>query len=289
MEEASPAGMPSTWGETKVTKMVANVSLLYPKLLVQGGLTDEALSAYRQTLLSTWCPNEDTMAAVQKEFAILLLYGGVDASSSSPAHVGPGRHDFYVPKNNTEEAILLLLLLLRRSITPEGSFDSSVMDHLCVALSVSSQCEMLAHQYEELMPGTLGRGHRWYNLALCYYGAGENDLALNLLRKTLNPLESPNDLASLLLAAKICAGKSCLATEGVSYAKRALEQTNKEFKYMKSCAFHILGVAFGAKARVASSDSKRARLCRKALKALQVSCKNHFSLITCGPQILLPM
>lgn len=275
MKEAFPGGMPSAWGDTKVAMLVNKMSVLYPQLLAQEGLNDRAIPAYRQALLSTWGLNEDTLAALQKEFAILLLYGGVDGSSSTPSPPG-SRDGGYVPKNNTEEAILLLLLLLRRNIMSRGVFDSSVLDHLSFALSVCGQSGVLAHQFEELLPGTLPRTGRWYNLALCYCGAGQDDLALNVLRKSLSPVERPNDVASLLLAGNICASQKALAMEAVGYAQRALELMSPELMYTKSRALHILGVAFGTQARVPSSDSERGKLQHGALKALQVRYSTAF-------------
>ncbi|XP_024360394.1 protein NPG1 isoform X1 [Physcomitrium patens] len=268
MEEAFPEGMPSTWGDEKIAMLVNKMSILHPQLLAQEGRNDRAVPAYRQALLSTWGPNEDTHAALQKEFAILLLYGGVDASSSTQSPPG-SRDGGYFPKNNTEEAILLLLLLLRRNIMSKSVFDNSILDHLSFALSVHGQSEVLAHQYEELLPSTMPRTDRWYNMALCYCGAGEDDVALNLLRKSLSPVERPDDVAALLLAARICAARIDLAVEGVGYAQRALEHLSPELMYMKSRALHILGVSFGTQARFASSDSERGKLQHQALEALQ--------------------
>ena len=270
MEEAFPEGMPSTWGNSKVAILVNKMSILYPQLLAQEGLNDKAVPAYRQALLSTWGPNEDTLAALQKEFAILLLYGGVDASSSTPSPPA-SRDGGYIPKSNTEEAILLLLLLLRRNILSRGVFDQSVLDHLAFALSVCGQFGLLAHQYEEILPSTMTRTDRWYNLALCYFGAGKDDLALNLLRKILSPVERPDDVPSLLLAANLCAVRKEFAMEGADYAKRALELMSPELMYIKSRALHIFGVAIGTYARIAPSDSERGRLQHEALEALQVS------------------
>ena len=275
MNEAFPEGMPSTWGDTKMAMLVNKISILFPQLLAHEGLSERAIPAYRQALLSTWGPSEDTVAALQKELAILLLYGGVDASPCTLTPPG-SRDGGYIPNNNTEEAILLLLLLLRRNISSKGVFDHSVLDHLSFALSVTRQSGVLAHQYEELLPGTLTRTDRWYNLALCYCGVGEDDLALNLLRKTLSAVEKPNDVASLLLAANICAAKKDLAVEGVGYAQRALKQMSPELMYMKSCALHILGVAFGTQARMSSSDSERGKLQQEAMKALQVCQPTRF-------------
>ena len=279
VEETFPGGMPSSWGDTKVARLVNKVLVLYPQLLAQEGLIERAVPAYRQALVSTWGrPSESTVAALQKEFAILLLYGGVDASSSAPSPPG-SRDGGYVPKSNMEEAILLLLLLLRRNVLSSGVFDHSVVDHLAFSLSVCGQSGVLAHQYEELLPGTLTRTDRWYNLALCYCGAGQDDLALNLLRKSLGPVERPNDVASLLLAANLCAARKGDAMEGAGYAKRALELMSPELMYMKSRALHILGVAVGTQARVASSDSERGRLQHEAIEALQVCQSTAFLLL----------
>ncbi|KAJ8434584.1 hypothetical protein Cgig2_014535 [Carnegiea gigantea] len=88
------------------------------------------------------------------------------------------------------------------------------------APSLSVQID--AKQIEEVMPGTFNRVDRWNALALCHIGAMENKEALNLLRKSLHKNERPNDLQSLLLAAKICSGDTHLAVEGVGYARRAL-------------------------------------------------------------------
>jgi hypothetical protein len=277
METAVPAGIPSTWGDTKVAEMVAKAVHLLPQLLLQqSGRTNEALSAYRRALRGfSWCLDVETQAVIQKEFAVLLLYGGVEATSMSVSmgsHVVEGGSAF-VPKNNTEEAILLLMLLLRsenRKVAAGGAFDTSVLDHLCFALSVNGQSTAMAHQYEELLPGILSRPDRWYNLALCYCGSADSSVSLNLLRKALSPVEAPDDVASLLLAAKICAGKSETASEGVRYAHRALELAKGDLGYLRSCALHVLGVALHVEISATTSDSERNKLQHQALEALQV-------------------
>ncbi|CAK9270652.1 unnamed protein product [Sphagnum jensenii] len=276
METAVPAGIPSTWGDTKVAEMVAKAVHLLPQLLLQqSGCTNEALSAYRRALRGfSWCLDVETQAVIQKEFAVLLLYGGVEATSMSVSmvsHVVEGGSAF-VPKNNTEEAILLLMLLLcseNRKVAAGGAFDTSVIDHLCFALSVNGQSTAMAHQYEELLPGILSRPDRWYNLALCYCGSADSSVSLNLLRKALSPVEAPDDVASLLLAAKICAGKSETASEGVRYAHRALELAKGDLGYLRSCALHVLGVALHVEISATTSDSERKKLQHQALQALQ--------------------
>ena len=89
-------------------------------------------------------------------------------------------------------------------------------------------------------------------------------------QKSVSPVETPNDVAALHLAAHMCAAQTGLAMEEVGYAQRALEQMPSELMHLKSRALHMLDVAFGTHARVASSDSERGQLQHNALEALQV-------------------
>lgn len=269
MHSAVQGGTPSTWGDTTIEEIVSKSGQLLPELLLEAGRTTEAMSAYRRVLSSfTWCLNVHDRMHMMKEFAVLLLYGGVEAPGATlGAHV----EGAYTPKHNTEEAILLLMICLQMKNEQEGSFDSTVLDHLTFALSVSGQSAVLAHQYEELLPGILSRCDRWYNVALCYCGSDDFSLALDLLRKCLNQVERPNDVASLILAAKLCCRKLELASEGVEYAQKALGNMNGSSLSSRVCALHILGVALGLQISVASSDSMKTRLHREALEALEVS------------------
>ncbi|CAJ1947990.1 unnamed protein product [Sphenostylis stenocarpa] len=52
--------------------------------------------------------------------------------------------------------------------------------YLSFALSVSGDLTALANQLEELLPWTIHRSERYYALALCYYGAGKDLVALDL-------------------------------------------------------------------------------------------------------------
>lgn len=252
-------------------EMVAKSVKLLPELLMECGRTTDAMAAYRRSLLRfSWCVTVWDRMHIMKHFAILLLYSGVEAPRASlGAHV----EGAFTPKHNVEEAILLLMILLKmgNNKQQDGYLDPSILDHLSFALSVCGQLKALAHQVEELLPGMLSRPDRWYNLALCYCGAGDNTIALDLLRKALRESERPNHVGSLLLAAKVCAGRPELGSEGVGYAKRALQHAQRDLLSFRTCALHVLGVATRSRIQVAASDLEKARLHFEALEALQVS------------------
>ena len=212
-------GVPSELGESKLQETISNAVELLPELWKLAGLYSEAMQAYRRALLHLWNLSAETSARIQKEFAILLLYCGVEAGAPSLASQGEGS---FVPRNNLEEAILLLMILLRKSTLGRITWDPTVLEHLTFALSICGQTAVLAKQYEEILPGILSRADRWYNLALCYSGSGEKKIALNLLQKSLHPLEKPNDTSALLLAAKLSSEDCDTAGNAVEYAKRAL-------------------------------------------------------------------
>jgi hypothetical protein len=269
METATPAGLPDEWGRTRIADMLSNSVKLLPEILLEMGEISEAMVAYRRSLLRfSWCLSSHDLVHIMKSFAMLLLYGGVEAPRASlGAHVeGP-----FTPKNNTEEGILLLMILLRIMNKEQGYFDPSVFEHLSFALSVSGQLDTLAHQYEALLPGTLPRPDRWYSLALCYAGSGEDLRALELLRKSLAATERPKDVPSLLLAAKLCVGKPDLGSEGVGYAKRALLNMGKATSAYRARALHIQGLALRSQAQATSSSALKTKLHGEARAALQVS------------------
>ncbi|KAI5073123.1 hypothetical protein GOP47_0011136 [Adiantum capillus-veneris] len=74
MDVVFPQGMPDSLGEK-----------LLPELWKQAGQYHEAMPAYRCALLHQWNLNPECCARIQKEFAILLLYGGVEAGAPSLA------------------------------------------------------------------------------------------------------------------------------------------------------------------------------------------------------------
>ncbi|XP_050228690.1 protein NPG1 [Mercurialis annua] len=265
VEKIFQQGIPDAQVDNRLQDTVSQAVELLPELCKQADRYDEAMSAYRRALLSQWNLDNDRCARIQKGFAIFLLYSGVEAGPLSLASQIDGS---YVPKHNLEEAVLLLMILIRKFYLGKASWDPSVIEHLTFALSLCSQTSILAKQFEEIMPGLFHRVDRWNTLALCYSGAGKDDVALNLLRKSLHKHERPDDLLALLLAAKICSEESYLAAEGVGYAQRAISNAQGTDEHLKGVSFRMLGLCLGKQAKVSSSDYERSRLQSEALKSL---------------------
>ncbi|XP_054808916.1 protein NPG1-like [Prosopis cineraria] len=268
IEKTFSQGVSDIQLDNTLQEVVSGIVGLLPDLTKQAGSYQEALSAYRRALqlLSQWNFDTDGCARVQKGLAMLLLHGGFEASPPKATDQCEG---FYVPKNNLEEAILLLMLAVRRLCIDKSKWDHSVMEHLTFALSVCGQTCVLAKQLEELVPGLYHRIDRWNLLALCLYGAGQNENALDLLRKSLHKHERPNDIESLLVAARICSENLHLAAEGVGYAQRAIGNAKGINEHLKGVSLRMLGLCLGKQAKVASSDFQRSNLQSKALKSLE--------------------
>ncbi|KAL2938880.1 Protein NPG1 [Bienertia sinuspersici] len=280
VEKIFQNGIPDLQVDGRLQETVRQAVELLPELLKQAGSHDEAIATYRRALLSQWSLDNDCCARIQKNFAVFLLYSGVEAAAPSLSVQIDGS---YIPRNNLEEAILLLMILIRKYALGKIKWDPSVMEHLTFALSLCSQTSVLARQLEEVMPGTFNRIDRWIALALCHSGALENKEALNLLRKALHDNERPNDLMALLLAAKICSEDPLLAAEGVSYARRALTITSEE--HFKGVALRVLGLCLGKQAKVSSSDYERSSLQLEALKSLEEAINFEFN----NPDLLLEL
>jgi tetratricopeptide (TPR) repeat protein len=274
VESIFQCGIPGVMVEQKLQETVSKSVELLPELWKQAGAYQEALASYRRALLSQWNLDDECCTRIQKRFAVFLLYGGVEASSPSLASQTEGS---FVPRNNLEEAILLLMILLKKWFLGKTHWDPSVMEHLTFALSLCGQTSVLAKHLEEVLPGIYPRTERWYSLALCYFAASQNEAALNLLKRSLNKNESPNDIMALLLAAKICSSSYLLASDGVDYARRAVKNAESSDGHLKSVALHFLGSCLAKKSRVASSDHQRSLLQTEALKSLNeaVSLDRH--------------
>jgi len=266
VEKIFPHGVPDMQVDSRLQETVSRAAELLPDLWSRTGSHTEVIAAYRRALLCQWNLDDDCCARIQKKFAVFLLYSGVEAGAPSLSVQIDGS---YIPKNNLEEAILLLMILVRKSSLGKTKWDPSVMDHLTFALSLSSETPILAKQLEEVMPGTCNRVDQWNALALCHSGAGENKEALNLLRKSLHKNERPNDLQSLLLAAKICSGDLHLAAEGVGYARRALTVAMENEEHLKGFCLRVLALCLSKQAKLSSSDFERFRLQSEALKSLE--------------------
>ncbi|XP_042516700.1 protein NPGR2-like isoform X2 [Macadamia integrifolia] len=269
VESALPEGLPENFGtDCKLQETLNKAVELLPELCKLAGLSHEAILSYRRALLRRWNLGVETTARIQKEFAIFLLYSGCDAS---PPNLRSQIEGSFVPRNNIEEAVLLLMILLRKFALKRIEWDPSIMDHLSFALSVSGELRALANQLEELLPGILDRKERYYILALCYHGVGEDMVALNLLRKLLSSRENPNSLPGLFLASKICGEDPNCAEEGVGFARRALGLLQGGCDTMGSVANCLLGVSLSAEARAVVSDSQRIMKESEALKALETA------------------
>lgn len=266
MEKIFYHGIPDTMVDNRLQETVSRAVELLPDLCKQGGCYHEAISAYRRALLSQWNLDNNSCARIQKGFAVFLLYSGVEAGPPSLAVQVDGS---YIPRNNLEEAILLLMILMRKFYLGKIKWDSSVMEHLTFALSLCHQTHVLAKQFEEVMPGVFHRVERWKTLAFSYSGGGQNEAALNILRKCLHKDEQPGDVMCLLLAAKICSEDATLAEEGVGYARRAIENAIGVYRHLNGVGFRVLGLCLGRQAKVSSSDFERTQLQSEALKSLE--------------------
>lgn len=279
VEKVFSQGISDTQVDSRLQEIVSCAVELLPELWKQAGCYDEAITAYRNALLSQWNLDNDCCARIQKAFAVFLLYSGVEASPRSFSVQIEGS---YVPKNNLEEAILLLMIVLRKFSLGKIKYDPSVMEHLTFALSACGETSILAKQFEEMLPGVYHRIDRWNSLALCLSGAGQNKSALNLLRKSLHKHERPDDLLALLLAARICSEDPHLAAEGAGYAQRAIDKAQGLNEHLEGVGLRMLGLCLGKQAKVASSDFERSMLQSKALQSLEEAVRleqNNFDLI----------
>jgi tetratricopeptide (TPR) repeat protein len=269
VESSLPEGLPQNFGaDCKLQETLNKAVELLPELWKLADSPHEAILSYRQALLLNWNLDAITTAKIQKEFAIFLLYSGGEAS---PPNLRSQMDGSFVPRNNIEEAILLLMILLRKVSLKRIEWDPSILDHLSFALSVAGDLRALANQVEELLPGIIHWKERYHTLALCYYGAGEDLVALNLLRKLLSRSEDPNCVPALLMASKICGENPDLAEEGISFACRVLESFGGGCNQLESIASCLLGVSLSAHSKSAVTDSERVTRRSEAVQALETA------------------
>lgn len=267
VESALPGGVPESFGtDCKLQEMLCKAVELLPELWKLSDCSHEAFLSYRRALLWHWNLDAGTIAKIQKEFALYLLYGGYDAS---PPNLRSQMDRSFIPRNNIEEAILLLMILLRKFALKLVEWDPSIINHLTFALSVSGQLKALANKVEELLPGVLERKERYYTLALCYLGEDDHVTALNLLRKLLSSREDPDCVKALLLASKVCGDTNSCAEEGVSFARKSLENLYGGCDLMGGTANFLLGTCLSAQARCSASESERVLRHSEALEALE--------------------
>ncbi|KAF8780537.1 hypothetical protein HU200_001670 [Digitaria exilis] len=266
VESAVPEGLPSNLGnDCNLNETICRAVELLPDLWKLGGFPLETISSYRRALVTNWNLDAKTIAKIQKEFAIFLLYSGCEAS---PPKLRCQLDGLFVPQNNLEEAILLLLILLMKFNLRRIERDPTVMHHLTFALSVSGQLKPLARQFEALLPGVLDNREWLYSVALCYLAADDDLTALNLLRRVLKSGEDSNCLKELLLASKICGESGAHVGEGVLYARRALANQHGGCDQMEAVAGILLGISLSNQARYATTDIERASQQHEALEVL---------------------
>ncbi|KAG5554248.1 hypothetical protein RHGRI_011943 [Rhododendron griersonianum] len=269
VESALPAGLPENFAaECKLQETLNKAVELLPELWKLALAPQETILSYRRALLYHWNLDLETKAKIEKEFAIYLLYSGSDAS---PPNLGSQIEGSFVPRNNHEEAILLLLILLRKFSLGQIYWDPSILDHLSFALSVAGELGVLARQVEELPTGIMERREQCSTLALCYYGEGENMVALNLLRNLLNDRENHNRIFELLLASKICGENRDCLEEGICYSRKVISEYNGKCQEMASVANCLLGISLSSQSGEIASDSLRITRQSEALEALETA------------------
>ncbi|CAJ2651801.1 unnamed protein product [Trifolium pratense] len=269
VESSLPEGLPDNFGaECKLQETVSKAVELLPELWKLADCPREATLSYRRALLHQWNLDARTTSKIQKEFVVFLLYSGGEVM---PPNLRSQMDGSFVPGNNIEEAILLLMILLRKVSLKRIEWDPSILDHLSFALSVSGDLSSLANNLEELLPGIIHRSERFHTLALCYYGAGKDLVALDLLKKLLNGSEMPKHVHGLLMASKICCEIPTLAEEGVSFSKRAVESLDGRCKQLEHVAKFYHGVSLSAHSKLAVSDFEKFKRQSEALQALETA------------------
>lgn len=251
--------------DCKLQDMFHKALELLPHLWVKAGFLNEAIIAYRRVLLKPWNLDAQKLAGVQKDLAATLLYGGVEASLPAQLQAwGPAS-----PKDNIEEAIILLLTLMEKVAYKEIKWDEEIMDHLAYALTITGQFELLAEHVEQALPGTYRRSERWYFLALCYSAAGQNEAALNLLKKFLGHSEAKHKphIPSFLLGAKLSSQDPKQAEEGLKFSRTVIE-SNHQHGHFTGHAHRFLGICYGNLARSSISDSERVVYQKESLNSL---------------------
>lgn len=272
VEAALPKGTSEAIGEDcKLMEMFHKAVELLPTLWIRAGSLDEAVTAYRRALVKPWNLEPQRLASLQKDLAIMLLYGAVETSVPNNFKVwGPK-----TPKDNTEEAILLLLILMRKVVLGEIQWDGEIMDHLSFALSISGQFELLADHVEQLLPGIYTRPERWYVLALCYAAASQSEAALNLLKKVSGCSEAKHKphMLALLLGAKLCSQDPKHARDGITFTRQVIK-ANHQNEHFTGQAHKFLGICYGNAARISISDTERVLFQRESLTYLNQAALN---------------
>ncbi|KHG08877.1 Helicase/primase complex protein [Gossypium arboreum] len=166
VEFSIPQGLPENFtADCKVQETLNEAVKMLPELWKCSDSPHEAILSYQQALLHQWNLDAETIARIQNQFALFLLYYGGEALPPNPCSQMDGS---FIPRNNIEEAILLLMILLKRVSMKRIEWDPSILDHLSFALSLSGDLRALANQIEELLPGFICRKERYHSFMLLW-------------------------------------------------------------------------------------------------------------------------
>lgn len=269
VESSLPAGLPENFGaDCKLQETLTKAVELLPDLWKLVDSPHESILSYRRALLHQWNLDAQTIAKIQKEFAVFLLYSGAEAISPN---LLSQIDSSFVPKNNIEEAILLLIILLRKASLMKIELDPSILDHLTYALSLSGGLRALTNQLEELLPGVLDRRERYEILALCHHSAGDDLEALDCWQKLLKSHSESTYLQGLLFASKICGESSKHIEDGISFARRAVEGSHTRCDQLAGVANCMLGISLSVKSGSVLSDSESVERQSEALTAFEIA------------------
>ncbi|RAL42199.1 hypothetical protein DM860_011982 [Cuscuta australis] len=271
VDSSLPTGLPENFGaDCKFQETLNRAAELLPELWKLSSSPSEAIISYRRALSHQWNLDASTIARIQKEFAVFLLYNG---GESNPPNLRSQMDSSFVPGNNTEEAILLLVILLRKISLKRIDWDPEILDHLTYALAISGGLRALANQVEELPPQTIDQREMYYILSLCYHGEGEEGMtALNLLQKLLRrSAENRNTVIGSLLASKICSSSVEHAGEGIKFAQKAITSLQGKCDELLGVANCVLGLSLSAHSKSFSTDSERTHKQNEALKSLETA------------------
>lgn len=269
VESSLPAGLPENFGaDCKLQETLTKAVELLPELWKLVESPRESILSYRRALLHQWNLDAQTIAKIQKEFAVFLLYSGAE---TIPPNLRSQMDSSFVPKNNIEEAILLLIILLRKASLMKIELDPSILDHLTYALSVSGGLRALTNQLEELLPGVLDRRERYEILALCHHSEGDDLDALDCWQKLLKSHSDSTYLQGLLFASRICGESPKHTEDGISFARRAVEGSHRRCDQLAGVANCMLGISLSVKSRSVLSDSERVERQSEALTAFEIA------------------
>ncbi|CBI19400.3 unnamed protein product, partial [Vitis vinifera] len=154
---------------------------------------------------------------------------------------------------------------------------ASVQKDLAAILLYGGVETSLPPQLQQALPGVYNRAERWYFLALCYSAAGQNEAALNLLKKVSGCSEAKHKphLPSFLLGAKLCSQDPKHAHEGINFARKVIS-SHDQTKHFMGETHKFLGICYGNAARACVLDSERVALQTDSLNSLnQASLIGH--------------